>query len=253
MLGFFLQTFVLWRWWLLMFGDPVNSSHFLRCWFFSFHVNSRKIRPGCWHQFGVQGAAGCKHLLLWFWQQHLRSIFSQDLKCLLCARAGLFWSFFLHISTLFLLFFHLFFTSCFFSRPPAILLAPYRTRRGLLGILGRMSEVFGRYQRWWRDAFLCFCLRSAVKTSAELLLSGSCRAYIMLCVEVLSILFKSGCSSSAFKSTMKEQLKPGIKKPVSHSQPHISKHVMNRWEEPGAAKSLWTCAGQTLRPTTKVF
>lgn len=36
------------------------------------HPRKKTTRADCWHQFGVQGAPGCKHFL--FGQQHLRSI-----------------------------------------------------------------------------------------------------------------------------------------------------------------------------------
>lgn len=38
----------------------------------------KKTKPDYWHQFGVQGAPGCKHFLFRFGQQHLRSIFPRS-------------------------------------------------------------------------------------------------------------------------------------------------------------------------------
>lgn len=142
--------------------------------------HQRKIRPPCWHQFSVQGAPGCKHFLLGFWQQtsaiHFPCRPEMPFVC-----------------------------QCRIVSDPAFLLAPWKQEEPQRA-LGRYSVKEGRLSPpvW------------TLKHLFELLRSGFWWADIVFVCLFFSVLFKSGHCCSACEGTLEALVQPGHYQSASH-------------------------------------
>lgn len=129
----------------LVFGGAFDH-----CGILCFDVIPEKTsRPDCWHQFGAQGAPGCKHFLFRFGQQHLRSIFPCRPKMPFVCQAGTVLNFFLDF--VLLLFIH-----CLFYTPSCCVSA-VRTAEGVGG--GRDFPA-----GTLKLVFQVFCIRPCVSS-----------------------------------------------------------------------------------------